>query len=79
MTTLEDASGFQGEADRFIAPASEAELLETIAAASRSGTSITIVGARTGLTGESIASMLLILELQGCVAALPGGRYDRIT
>jgi hypothetical protein len=23
--------------------------------------------------------MLLILELDGCVAALPGGRYDRIT
>jgi hypothetical protein len=22
--------------------------------------------------------MLLILELEGCVAALPGGRYDRI-
>jgi DNA processing protein len=33
---------------------------------------------RTGLPGESIASMLLILELEGCVAALPGGRYDRI-
>ena len=34
--------------------------------------------ARTGLPGESIASMLLILELNGCVAALPGGRYGRI-
>jgi DNA processing protein len=34
---------------------------------------------RTGLPGESLASMLLILELEGCVAALPGGRYDRIT
>ena len=33
---------------------------------------------RTGLTGDSLASMLLILELEGCVAALPGGRYDRI-
>jgi DNA processing protein len=33
---------------------------------------------RTGLPGESLASMLLILELEGCVAALPGGRYDRI-
>ena len=34
---------------------------------------------RTGLSSESLASMLLILELDGCVAALPGGRYDRIT
>jgi DNA processing protein len=33
---------------------------------------------RTGLSGDSLASMLLILELEGCVAALPGGRYDRI-
>lgn len=35
--------------------------------------------ARTGLPCGSVASMLLILELEGCVAALPGGRYDRIT
>jgi DNA processing protein len=33
---------------------------------------------RTGLPGATVASMLLILELEGCVAALPGGRYDRI-
>ena len=33
---------------------------------------------RTGLADGSVASMLLILELEGCVAALPGGRYDRI-
>jgi DNA processing protein len=39
---------------------------------------IDVLVARTGLSGESIASMLLILELEGCVAALPGGRYDRI-
>ncbi len=32
---------------------------------------------RTGLPGESVASMLLILELEGRVAALPGGRYGR--
>ena len=34
--------------------------------------------ARTGLPDGTVASMLLILELEGCVAALPGGRYDRI-
>jgi DNA processing protein len=39
---------------------------------------IDVLVERTGLTGGSIASMLLILELEGCVAALPGGRYDRI-
>jgi DNA processing protein len=39
---------------------------------------IDVLVERTGLPGESIASMLLILELEGRVAALPGGRYDRI-
>ena len=34
--------------------------------------------ARTTLPSESIASMLLILELEGRVTALPGGRYGRI-
>ncbi len=34
--------------------------------------------ARSGLSGESIASMLLILELRGCVAPYPGGCYGRL-
>jgi DNA processing protein len=38
---------------------------------------IDVLVARTGLPSESIASMLLILELDGRVAALPGGRYGR--
>ncbi|HEX6636125.1 MAG TPA: DNA-processing protein DprA [Steroidobacteraceae bacterium] len=33
---------------------------------------------RTGLSSESIASMLLVLELDGHVAPHPGGRYSRI-
>ena len=39
---------------------------------------IDVLVARTHLPGESVASMLLILELQGRVATLPGGRYGRI-
>jgi DNA processing protein len=39
---------------------------------------IDILVARTHLPGESVASMLLILELEGRVAALPGGRYGRL-
>jgi DNA processing protein len=34
--------------------------------------------ARTDLPSESIASMLLILELEGRIQALPGGRYGRV-
>jgi DNA processing protein len=37
-----------------------------------------VLVARTDLPGESVASMLLILELQGRVATLPGGRYSRV-
>ncbi len=33
---------------------------------------------RTGLSSESIASMLLVLELDGHVAPHPGGRYSRL-
>lgn len=38
--------------------------------------SIDVLAARTGLPGDSIASMLLILELQRRVAPHPGGRYS---
>ncbi len=51
---IEDASGFRGEADRLVVPASEAELLEVIGAASRDSIPLTIVGGRTGLTGGSV-------------------------
>ncbi|TLZ30580.1 MAG: DNA-protecting protein DprA, partial [Gammaproteobacteria bacterium] len=39
---------------------------------------IDVLVARTRLAPEAVASMLLILELQGRVAALPGGRYGRL-
>jgi FAD/FMN-containing dehydrogenase len=54
MAEFEDASGFKGEAERLISPASEAELLEVIEAASRGAVPLTIGGAWTGLTGGSV-------------------------
>ena len=39
---------------------------------------IDVLVARTHLGLDQVASMLLILELKGRVAALPGGRYGRI-
>jgi DNA processing protein len=35
--------------------------------------------ARSGLTSENLSAMLLMLELEGKVACLPGGRYQRIS
>jgi DNA processing protein len=40
--------------------------------------SVDILIERTGMNSESIASMLLILELDGHVAPHPGGRYSRM-
>jgi DNA processing protein len=40
--------------------------------------SISDLGARVQLTPAELSSMLLILELEGLVEALPGGRYARL-
>jgi DNA processing protein len=40
--------------------------------------SVNDVAERTGLASGSVASMLLILELEGCIRAHPGGRYGRV-
>jgi DNA processing protein len=40
---------------------------------------IDVLAERSGLTGENLSAMLMMLELEGKVAPLPGGRYQRIT
>jgi len=42
-----------------------------------SPTPIAEISTRTGLTTAEVSSMLLLLELEGFVEALPGGRYSR--
>jgi DNA processing protein len=39
---------------------------------------VDVLAVRTGLPGELITSMLLVLELEGRVAPQPGGRFGRI-
>jgi DNA processing protein len=39
---------------------------------------IDVIAARTGFPGETIAAMLLALELEGHIAPYPGGRFCRI-
>jgi len=34
---------------------------------------------RSGLTADTVSSMLLVLELHGFVASGPGGNYQRLT
>jgi DNA processing protein len=40
--------------------------------------SITALSEASGLTAAELSSMLLVLELEGFVEALPGGRYSRL-
>lgn len=68
-------------------PSGFATTAQPVAAASRSGL-LAVMGhdpvdvdslcARAGLTAEQVASELLRLELDGRVAALPGGLYQRL-
>ncbi len=39
---------------------------------------VDVLVTRTGLSAEALASMLLLLELQGHVSSSPGGRYSRV-
>jgi FAD/FMN-containing dehydrogenase len=66
---LTDASGFQGWAERLFVPANEAELMETVIEAGRTGTPITIAGAGSGLTGSRV-------PLGGWVISL--GRFRKL-
>jgi DNA processing protein len=40
--------------------------------------SVDVLAVRTGLPGELITSMLLVLELEGRIAPYPGGQFGRI-
>ena len=40
---------------------------------------VDILAIRTGLPGEVISSMLLVLELEGRIASYPGGQFGRIS
>lgn len=53
---VEDASGYRGSAESWFAPASEAELIELLRAASRDGIPVTAVGSRTGVAGGCVPS-----------------------
>ena len=51
---IDDASGFEGWADRMIVPETEEQVCEVLAEAVRTETPVTILGSRTGLTGSCV-------------------------
>ena len=50
-----------------------------LAALAHEPATLDTLAARSGLTAEALLAMLLQLELEGRVACLPGGRYQRLT
>src|ERR1700693_3266074 len=61
---LIDASGFKGQADKVVIPASEAELLKTLEEASLNRIPVTISGAGTGVTGGRVPQDGWVISLE---------------
>ena len=62
--TLEDASGYQGEADQVFTPAAEPELQSILQRATRDQVPVTVSGARTGLTGGAVPQGGWLISLE---------------
>lgn len=64
-------------ADPVGVPGTDADTAALLAALGDAPASLDQIVARCGLTAQGVSSMLLLLELDGVVAALPGGQYAR--
>jgi len=60
------------------APALDEDYQRLLAHLSHEPMSVDLLVEHSGLTAEAVSSMLLIMELQGYVAAAPGGLYSRL-
>ena len=61
------------------APEPDGDYLKLLEALAHDPCGVDGLAARTGLTAAEVSSMMLILELQGAVESLPGGRFARKT
>jgi len=59
------------------APQPDGDYLKLLDALAHDPAGVDALAARTGLTAGEVSSMMLILELQGAVECLPGGRFAR--
>lgn len=59
------------------APQTDPEYAALLKAMGHDPVALDTLVSRCGLTADAVSSMLLLLELQGRVQALPGGRYQR--
>jgi len=75
IATIERARSNQPRDDATIDAPEYRNLLESLGYEPRS---VTALCEASGLTAAELSSMLLVLELEGFVEALPGGRYSRL-
>ena len=76
----EARGGAASEARRGTAPlTSQPGYAKLLAALGFDPCGISDLARRTGLTAAELSSMLLLLEMEGLVEALPGGRYCRLS
>jgi DNA processing protein len=61
------------------APEPDGDYLKLLDALAHDPCGVDALAVRTGLTAAEVSSMMLILELQGAVESLPGGRFARKT
>jgi FAD/FMN-containing dehydrogenase len=61
---LTDASGFTGWAEKLIVPETEAQVVETLREAVRTGTPVTVPGAGSGLTGSRVPQGGWVMSLE---------------
>jgi DNA processing protein len=57
----------------------DGDYLRLLEALAHDPAGVDALAARTGLTAAEVSSMMLILELQGAVESMPGGRFARKT
>jgi DNA processing protein len=67
------------EAGSGAAPELDGDYKKLLDALSHDPAGVDALALRTGLTAAEVSSMMLILELQGAVESLPGGRFARKT
>jgi DNA processing protein len=60
-----------------VAPEPDGDYRKLLDALAHDPAGVDALAARTGLTAAEVSSMMLILELQGAVESLPGGRFAR--
>ena len=78
LATVTRAAGSSPAAATPQAARLDADYQQLLAVMGDDPVSIDLLADRSGLTAEALSSMLLILELEGCVAAMPGGVYGRL-